>query len=338
MSCPCCRAAILSAGPNACVECPTLSRQSLLDGTFSAASGEFQRSGPAPRNGIHSAAAAGDIQRVRELLSSATKGIKWLDDFGVSPFHTAAQGDHADVVRLLLAQGVHPDINGYGATALHRACSWGSIRVVRALIDSGRADVNIVDTSFGDKQTPLMKAASADKAGIVALLLAAGADPLRTSARGLTAHEIAVKMGSQQSLRRLLKDHEDWVEPSLVQATVAGHVAIVNELANRLGLPASRREALIGDAKQSGKALRLKEAKSTEMAMLADSKSYVKRILLSPPRSTTCLQETGKQEPADAAQSDCAGKPARKNRLIKLTGNLSRYRRISGTSCVLKKA
>ena len=243
-----------------------------------------------------------------------------------------------DVVRLLLAQGVHPDINGYGATALHRACSWGSIRVVRALIDSGRADVNIVDTSFGDKQTPLMKAASADKAGIVALLLAAGADPLRTSARGLTAHEIAVKMGSQQSLRRLLKDHEDWVEPSLVQATVAGHVAIVNELANRLGLPASRREALIGAAKQSGKALRLKEAKSTEMAMLADSKSYVKRILLSPPRSTTCLQETGKQEPADAAQSDCAGKPARKNRLIKLTGNLSRYRRISGTSCVLKKA
>ena len=66
----------------------------------------------------------------------------------MSPFHRAAESDRAEIVRLLLKHGLDPDMSGYGATALHRSCSWGSVNVARLLVHSGRADLNKVDTSF----------------------------------------------------------------------------------------------------------------------------------------------------------------------------------------------
>ena len=338
MSCPCCRAAILSAGPRACVDCTTPTRKSLLDGTFTVASGELQRSGPPPRNGIHAAAAAGDVARIRALLCSPKrpKRILWLDEFGVSPFHTAAQGDHADVVQLLLAQpGANPDINGYGATALHRACSWGSLQVARILIESGRADLNAKDTSFGDEQTPIMKAASADNADIVTLLLAAGADPERRCSRGFTACAIAAKMGARQSLRRLIDEEQDWAEPSLSHAVAAGQVETVIDLTSRMGLSMPAAEALIADAKQTREKLRVENAKSMKAAIRADTKSYIRHVagLPSSPSSSTHVQGPAAAQ-SGRTQSGRIETP--KNIGLKLTGNESRYRRVSGIGTVAR--
>lgn len=86
-------------------------------------------------------------------------------------------------------------------TPLHWAASSGlSVEAVRALCDCG-ADLNARDASGW---TPLMIAASAGRADIVAQLLYLGADALAANPRGQTALHYAASKGHVDVARQLL--------------------------------------------------------------------------------------------------------------------------------------
>ena len=113
-----------------------------------------------------------------------------VDRAGRTPLHYAAvDGATAEAVRLL-AVGADPaaaDDNGW--TPLHFAAQAGSCDIVRALIAAG-ATVDARD-SYGN--TPLFRAvyASEGDGAVIALLRAAGADPLAANDSGVTPLALA---------------------------------------------------------------------------------------------------------------------------------------------------
>jgi len=79
---------------------------------------------------LHSAASAGDAERVRELLKKgADPNVR--DEYGNTPLHVAAYEGHVDVVRLLLEHGADPTVkNKDGDTPLDLARARGHREVV----------------------------------------------------------------------------------------------------------------------------------------------------------------------------------------------------------------
>jgi ankyrin repeat protein len=69
----------------------------------------------------------------------------------------AAEGDHVEMVKLLLSYGAEPNLisRTSGDSALHKACRAGSSRSVRALLQGG-AFVNLQRPTTGE--TPLHEA------------------------------------------------------------------------------------------------------------------------------------------------------------------------------------
>jgi cytohesin len=100
---------------------------------------------------LHSAASAGDAERVRELLKKgADPNAK--NEYGLTLLHIAAIRGHVDVARLLLQYGVDPNVQDErGRTPLHVAAIRGRVDVVRFLLEHG-ANPNARDK---DGMTPL---------------------------------------------------------------------------------------------------------------------------------------------------------------------------------------
>jgi len=125
-------------------------------------------SAKAPDISIHDAAAAGDIDAVKQHIAA---GADVNENVLGTPLHEAASSGHKEVVELLIAKGA--DVNAKAGisekTPLHEAASSGHKEVVELLIANG-ADVN-AKKKFG--RTPLHGAATK---GIAELLIAKGAD------------------------------------------------------------------------------------------------------------------------------------------------------------------
>jgi ankyrin repeat protein len=108
------------------------------------------------------------------------KGIEGVDvnSTGVADnnaLHKAAENGHEPIVDRLLRCGVEIDaLNQFGKTALHKACFYKRIGVIRTLLEAG-ADPDIVDTSDG--WTALHRASRYGHDFVVRLLLMYGADP-----------------------------------------------------------------------------------------------------------------------------------------------------------------
>ncbi|KAL2847597.1 ankyrin repeat-containing domain protein [Aspergillus pseudodeflectus] len=103
-------------------------------------------------------------------------------------------------VQDLLATSVHPDYpDGAGRTPLRLANKRGFLKIVRALIGTGRVDVNAQD-DLG--QTPLLVAVLHEHHDLIYPLMEAGADHnLKDSCRD-TPYLVAEKAGDYISLRR----------------------------------------------------------------------------------------------------------------------------------------
>jgi len=146
---------------------------------------------------LHSAAANGEIERVK-LFISAGADVNVKNSEGLTPLHYAAFKGHKDIVELLLAHGADVNVGGanYNRTALEFAMQSNHMEIVQLLISKGAdisplhfaiyikdeakakslieggADVN-KRTRFG---TPLHIAAGAGLKDIAELLIEKGAD------------------------------------------------------------------------------------------------------------------------------------------------------------------
>jgi uncharacterized protein len=123
---------------------------------------------------LHWAAQKGDPELVGMLLSAGANVRATTRLGGYTPLHLASQAGHARVVAALLASGAPADVKTVtGASALMLAARSGSVETASRLIENA-ADVNARESTYG--QTALMVAAGLDRADLVKLLLARGAD------------------------------------------------------------------------------------------------------------------------------------------------------------------
>ncbi|MFL9654735.1 ankyrin repeat domain-containing protein [Streptomyces sp. PB17] len=159
---------------------------------------------PAPRsNALPRAARDGDAAGVVRLLDAGVP-VDALDDDARTALDLAAQENHADVVRVLLAAGADTAAHAgpyHDLTPLTCAAMVGSTDAVAALLDAG------VSMGAQDRipYTPLMLAAGDNRPETVALLIDRGADLEDRSMRGRTALEWAACRGSVESVAVLLE-------------------------------------------------------------------------------------------------------------------------------------
>ncbi|MDB4370345.1 ankyrin repeat domain-containing protein [Akkermansiaceae bacterium] len=130
-----------------------------------------------------------------QLLHSFGSDLSHIDGCGEWPLKSAAENDDLGAVEWLLKQGVEVDQTSTGETALHTAVRWGSIQLIRTLIDAG-ADVNARDV---DSDSVLFNCKTVDSAK---LLIAAGADPALRNQIGETAAQSSYV---EQEVREFLK-------------------------------------------------------------------------------------------------------------------------------------
>jgi hypothetical protein len=179
---------------------------------------------------------------------------------------TAACGNDAGLLMCLLDLGVNPNVKDKGGdTALHWACTVGSLRNIKVLLHYG-AVVDVVN-SLG--RSPLMDAVSGGYVPVVSVLLSAGANPNVVDKGGETPLLRAAARNDLEAVRLLVKHGAD--------------VRACNRRGQRASdlarLPALRR-ALAAYAKDARLAEHAKEEdrKAAEQAALAAEHKRIKDI------------------------------------------------------------
>lgn len=123
------------------------------------------------------------------------------------PARTTAVADaamkHDDaMVRKLITEGADVNIaQGDGMTALHWAAEHADSAMAAALV---RAHADVKATTRIGSYTPLELASRSGSAGVVKVLLGAGADPNRPNANGSTALHLAAAAGNPDAVEALL--------------------------------------------------------------------------------------------------------------------------------------
>jgi ankyrin repeat protein len=132
----------------------------------------------------------GDVQRVREMLETdPTLANSTNSACKEPPIFKAISKGHADVVRLLLANGANCHAKGrYGEPALHAAAEKGQSAIVQILLEHG-ADIN---QKGANGELALHWAAARGYADVVQTLLAAGSEPNAKAEKPRVAMDITV--------------------------------------------------------------------------------------------------------------------------------------------------
>ena len=123
---------------------------------------------------LHWAATNGDVAMTQMLLSAGANVRATTRLGGLTALHLATQAGQPHVAAALIAAGAEPNLaTATGATPLMLAARSGNPETVTRLVEVG-ADINAREKTYG--QTALMVAAGLDRADVVRLLLAKGAD------------------------------------------------------------------------------------------------------------------------------------------------------------------
>ena len=142
----------------------------------------------------HRRAACGDVEGMRRALERSKVGammaVRESDAHGYRVMHHAARSGSVECVESCLALGAEVDARTRAgdATALHKACAGGHAGVVRVLLDAG-ASAGAVDA---DGETPLHKACASGDAACVRAVGAADATAANArDRRGKTPMQVA---------------------------------------------------------------------------------------------------------------------------------------------------
>jgi len=157
---------------------------------------------------VFEAAAAGDVERVTELLDADPSLLHAHAVDGWTPLHLAAHFRQDTIVVELLERGADVHLrsrNSHANTALHAALAGGaSPGLVRRLLAAGVE----VDARQGGGYTALHEAAGIGAEENVRLLLVSGADPTARTDKGETPADLANQSG-HATIARLLRDRTE---------------------------------------------------------------------------------------------------------------------------------
>ena len=194
--------------------------------------------GAAEVQSLHGAAATGNIERVKQLISEgADLEEKVNTSFGpnTTPLHMAAANGRTEVAKLLIDHGA--DVNaqedeGWRETPLHHAASSGHRDVVELLINKGAE----IDCKLSDGFTPLALAVEQGNRDIAELLIENGANVNVKNNEGGTPLHSSCQSGNKE-VTELLIDHgadvniKDRIDQTpLHLAQRGGHTEIVELL------------------------------------------------------------------------------------------------------------
>jgi ankyrin repeat protein/beta-lactamase regulating signal transducer with metallopeptidase domain len=150
---------------------------------------------------LHEAAAAGDVDQVKLLISKGAD-VNEKDKDGRTPLHSAAWYGRKDVVAVLLAQGANiNETDGSGQTPLHLAATFGGKPLSEFILAQGAQ----IDARDKAGNTPLHAAAgfpSVDR-DLLELLIAKGADVKARNEAGQTPlHRVSMIRRLDKRLER----------------------------------------------------------------------------------------------------------------------------------------
>ena len=155
---------------------------------------------------LHWAAHWNDVATAR-LLVAAGGDVNAANDLGVPPLALAALNASAEMADTLLRAGADANaVRPGGETVLMTAARTGNPDLLRSLVAFGAA---VRGTAHFRAQTPLMWAASEGHAGVVRVLIEAGADVHARSLHGTTALLLAARNGDVETARVLLDGGAD---------------------------------------------------------------------------------------------------------------------------------
>ena len=151
---------------------------------------------------VFDASATGEVGALERLLADDPARANAVATDGFTPLGLAAFFRQRDALRLLLARGAEVNLasqNAQKVAPLHSAVAGGDEGIVADLLARG-ADVHArQELGF----TPLHNAAAEGNETIIRLLLERGADPKARSDSGKTAEEIAREKGLLEAADRL---------------------------------------------------------------------------------------------------------------------------------------
>jgi ankyrin repeat protein len=130
------------------------------------------------------AARRGNLEVVRYLLDEGADINLQPRDDGTGILEEACMNGLLELVTLLLARGAYTGPDNMGWTPLMAASSQGHTDVAKLLLAHGCCNVD--DRTYGRATTALHSACFRERAGVVGLLLEAGADPCLEDEDGIT--------------------------------------------------------------------------------------------------------------------------------------------------------
>ena len=213
---------------------------------------------PSTISTLHDAASTGAVERTLDLLSGGfTKIDRRCDENGVTALMCAANKGYLRIVRVLLRFGADVSVSDdEGHTALHFAIGGRNLAVTKALIRAG-ADVEAkaafirTEAEVVQGRTPLHLATGEGFCEGMVALINAGANVDSRMSNGSTAMYIAACTGNLEAIKILLQKKANpllRVGPThpLDIATHGGHLEVVQELVQRVGVDGCADEGAIG--------------------------------------------------------------------------------------------
>lgn len=181
---------------------------------------------PEARDNFESACKLGNLEVVRAYAALGIDLESHTDISGETPLIRAAEGDQAEVIRVLAQAGADlQGKDGGGDTAIMTAVNWNTPAALRALLEVG-ADPNVPDNY---DNYPLVKALSEDHDELVEILLDGGASPNAGAATQASALQWCVRERDVDRLRELLaRNHAD-VNSATASGNTLLHLAVINE-------------------------------------------------------------------------------------------------------------
>jgi len=163
----------------------------------------------APAISIHDAAAAGDIDAVKQHIAA---GADVNENVLSTPLHAAALNGHKEIAELLIAKGADVDAkDALGNTPLYNTISFNAAldgyKEIAELLIQNSADVNAQDKNGN---TPLHEAATSGLKEVVELLIANGADVNAKKKFGRTPLHGAATKGIAELLIAKGADEDGW--------------------------------------------------------------------------------------------------------------------------------